>query len=395
MNQIALSKKEKLLIGLLLSAALFSRMDQLTSVVVFGVIPLAFIICFFGKERATDNKCFKFLSAILTWTLFTYFFSTYPELSITHLKKLLGTFLLSYCFCTIGSRQNKLSYLYLAYIFVFFAVIQYIFSHGLLNNFDYTSDRIASAEDSGMNANEPAYYSFFLVFSTFLIGETTIGKVKKICRYAFFLTIPISFAIALLTGARQTLVILLPSLLFLIILRYSFNSKKFNKIFVAFIIAIACLGPKIIDIYGTSTLASRADRDVKDDTRIELLKDAVDVGLAHPIVGVGPGCYVQWSKFYGFSHCSYTELFANSGAPAVILYILMLTFYLRTQFKRYRITRDRLFLVFLLFGFIFTVYNMFYVFYQALWMMAFFFLISMHSDIYYKEKYIINENYRQ
>ncbi len=58
------------------------------------------------------------------------------------------------------------------------------------------------------------------------------------------------------------------------------------------------------------------------DARKWLLKESVMVALTHPLVGVGPGNFEVINKHWAVAHNSYTEIAAEAGIPALILFIL-------------------------------------------------------------------------
>lgn len=58
------------------------------------------------------------------------------------------------------------------------------------------------------------------------------------------------------------------------------------------------------------------------NARKELLKKSLYTAATHPLFGVGPGCFVLVDKGWVVAHNSYTELAAESGIPAVILFLL-------------------------------------------------------------------------
>lgn len=60
------------------------------------------------------------------------------------------------------------------------------------------------------------------------------------------------------------------------------------------------------------------------DARKELLEKSIVVAFTHPLVGVGPGCFVLVDKGWVVAHNSYTELAAEAGFPALILFLLAL-----------------------------------------------------------------------
>ncbi len=58
------------------------------------------------------------------------------------------------------------------------------------------------------------------------------------------------------------------------------------------------------------------------DARKALLKKSLYVAITHPLFGVGPGCFMLVDKGWVVAHNSYSELAAESGIPAVILFLL-------------------------------------------------------------------------
>jgi hypothetical protein len=60
------------------------------------------------------------------------------------------------------------------------------------------------------------------------------------------------------------------------------------------------------------------------EARTELMELSFDEMLAHPIVGVGPGNFGSYSGTWRVAHNSYTELGAEAGIPALLLFLLIL-----------------------------------------------------------------------
>jgi len=58
------------------------------------------------------------------------------------------------------------------------------------------------------------------------------------------------------------------------------------------------------------------------EARKQLLKKSVLVAVQHPIFGVGPGCFPLVDQGWRVAHNSYTELAAEAGFPALILFLL-------------------------------------------------------------------------
>jgi O-antigen ligase len=77
--------------------------------------------------------------------------------------------------------------------------------------------------------------------------------------------------------------------------------------------------------YGT--LESRAEGSVQ--ARSELLRESVSLMLHHPIFGVGPGNFPVVTEEWRVAHNTYTELGAEGGLPALVLFVLLLGMSLR------------------------------------------------------------------
>ena len=58
------------------------------------------------------------------------------------------------------------------------------------------------------------------------------------------------------------------------------------------------------------------------DARKALLKKSIMVAVTHPLFGVGPGCFQVLDKGWMVAHNTYTELAAEAGFPAIILFLL-------------------------------------------------------------------------
>jgi O-antigen ligase len=57
------------------------------------------------------------------------------------------------------------------------------------------------------------------------------------------------------------------------------------------------------------------------EARKALLKKSLMVAAAHPLVGVGPGCFMLVDQGWVVAHNSYTELAAEAGFPSLILFL--------------------------------------------------------------------------
>ncbi len=61
------------------------------------------------------------------------------------------------------------------------------------------------------------------------------------------------------------------------------------------------------------------------EKRSELLKESLRQAAKHPLFGVGPGNFPQFTEGWQVAHNTYTEFAAEAGIPAVSLFLLALT----------------------------------------------------------------------
>ena len=110
--------------------------------------------------------------------------------------------------------------------------------------------------------------------------------------------------------------------------------------------------------------------------------------MEHFPLGVGANNYIIYSYNKHFSHNTYVELLANEGFVGLFLYLYLLLGYMKRQYKRYKRSKDKMFLSFMIFGIFYMVDGFFYAFYSQIWLISFFILVATHSETYYKNKYI-------
>lgn len=373
-------------IFLLCFAASVSLNDTLNPLALYGAIPLAFILSFKNNNCFKNNRYIKLLSLLFLWIAFTYLGATYMAEANNQMKNILGVFVFSVTLANLSNDKRCLPWLYVVYLILFIQAIVYAQNHIMIEGFDTSTDRL---NDEKLNANTVAYYTFFITFALYELGNKYLIANKiliKTFRILFLSMYFVSFMVAIFTASRQVLLIQLPLLALLTYMRYINGASVKRKVifvFAAIAVFVAC-SSMIENIYDNSFLKVRAEKEVKDDARSLLIQDAIKVGTEHPIVGVGPGNYVRYSYSAHFSHCTYTELFANTGVLGVLIYTYILGTFVCVQYKRYRLCRDKTYMVFLICGLIYVFDNFFYVFYIDLWLIGFFMLLASHSEQYYK-----------
>lgn len=360
--------------------------EALNSIALYMAIPLAFILCFIKSGKLCPNKYQGLLMALYIWDTFSYLWAQYLLNANIELHRILGAFLLTYIMSVGGSDKSIRKYLYISFIILYIGAWYYAYNNSLV--FLEVTNIKERLGDHKLNANTMAYYTFFATISIYLLSTMEISnKWKKIYNIVFLLMIPLSFFVALVTASRQVLIIQIPLISMLIFERYYKSAIRRTKIMFIFITVITfiILPPIVWNIYNNSFLAVRSEVNVADDVRWTILKDAFRVGIENFPFGVGAGNYIRYSMTHHFSHCSYAELFANNGIIGLFIYCYLLFYYVLIQWKRFKYTHDRQFIVFLIFGIIYIVDQVFYVFYTDLWLIAFFVLVATHSNAHYKQ----------
>ena len=356
--------------------------ESVNAVALYIVLPSAFVATFFCWKKIVVNKYFNLLLLLYLWIFISVLWATDTAVAFRQLKQCLGSILLCYVFAVKATKIKNIEWIYFSYLIVL-AMDWYYAYNNIFSIIELGTERL---NDANLNANTLAYHTFYVTFATYILGEITEKRRKKIYNLLFIFTIPLSFYTALLTASRQVLIIQIPLISILLFIRYLKDRDIKRKFVVIFILIVAILSVLsfLLDIYADSALKSRNEMDVKEDSRMELVKDAFNVGVEYFPFGVGPGNYLIHSRHKGFSHNTYLELFANEGIIGLFIYLLLMFRYVKTQWKRYQKYKDKIFLAFFIFGVFFIVDGVFYSFYQHLWLISFFIIVTSHSETYYK-----------
>lgn len=361
--------------------------DNINAIAIWIAIPMAFLLKFIFDSSLYRNKSFKIFVMLFIWTFISSAWALNPALTIRQCQQMLGGVLVAYIVGKSANKEYMLPWVYTVWILLLLSALYYA-KNNILADIVIGQERL---NDSKLNANMLAYYTFYSTFSIFILGELFKKRwIRRIVRILFFFMIFLSFFVAIVTASRQVLIIQIPLIISLLYERYLKGSS--SKTILLFILAaigfIAIFWTKAMDIYDNSLLKTRTEIDLGNDSRTLLAKDAFHVGMDHFFFGVGGANYVLYSYNKHFSHNTYLEIFANTGIIGLIMYLYMITSYFKVQIKRYKITKDKLFLMFILFGVIYCLDNIFYVFHPYQWLIAFFILVSSHSDAYYEKNYM-------
>lgn len=377
----------ELIVVILLSfTALFHFSPTFNTLSLYAIIPFLTILSFVLYKRIFVNAYLALYFLLVAWLACTQLWADDKELAFDEVKASIGVGMFSYIVTIWAQKGNILKWIYVVYIFLFIATIHYAYTE-ILPNIVPGEDRLTDEE---MNANLLAYYSYYFMVITFILGViwdySIVRKAFNICAW---LSIGLSLVIAILTASRQVMIIQVPLYILFIYIRY-FKANETKRvrslIIIGSIIVLYFLWMRYASILSNNLLINRLMDGGSDVERFSLMQAAYNIGWQHPFTGIGAGNFVINNPYFLFSHNSYLELWANSGIIGVLLFSCMLLLFVLRQIRYYRNTRNILFLFFLWFGLFFMIYQMIYVFYHNMWLIGFFMLIAAHSEKLYREE---------
>lgn len=375
-----------IVISLFFAASVSVLSDSMNTIALYVALPCAFMLSFIKSRKIVPNYYLSLLFLLFAWDFISSLWAVYPETASRELQRVLGCILLIYIVAVNTYNKNLIKYIYISYIFLYIGAWIYASQNSLITaEISGGQDRL---NDDKLNANTMAYYTYYSTFALYILPSLTNSNFwKKVYKYLFIAMIPLSFYVALVTASRQVLIIQIPLIAFLLLERYFrqvSNTKRLPFIVIC-LIGILMAAPYVIETFNSSFLATRSQNAIEEDARWFLLMDAIDIGIEHFPFGVGAGNYINYSFSAHFSHCSYTELFANNGIVGLLIYVVLLIKFIKIQWLRFKSTNDRQFIIFLIFGVIFVFDQIFYVFYTDLWLIGYWVLVATHSDKYYQD----------
>ena len=383
-----------LLVLLLVLGVTFGAFNNTVNYIfLYLIMPIVFIYCFFTSQNTFKNYYVKVFLILVIWScISTVIKSENFDYSYNVLTSMIMT--LMFCFSMIALAKKNERNITLFYLLILsFYIVNWYYA---IFHFDLLSANISlvvfdeqSLIYEKINANRWGYFTLFLTFATFIYGELAqSNKWRRNYRIIFLMFLLVVFFNALYTGSRQVLILNIPLYFILLFYRYKktiFSPKIIIRI-VVIIIFVIMLGQRIKTTYEISSIKNRFDSTIlKEDARFHLMTKAFNYGIENPIFGIGPG-NMEFRENV-ISHCSYSEIFAETGIFGLFLYMLIIFGCYLEQIKRYRETQDKVFLYFSIYTLFYALNNFFYVFYSWYLLMSILFLITAHSDLYYEKKY--------
>ena len=319
-------------------------------------------------------------------SLLSCFIAVDSALAFSSWKTMMGGWMVGFVlFSIVQIYPESQKGIMVTYALLLATTIYYLWKTGELANTDITSSRLA---DSAVNANDIAYLLFFVATTITLMFHENArnGKQKIIIVYSALVVLAIWCS--LITASRQILLVVIPMILAGMLYnmtKFAIKSSSVVLIVIGAVIAYLAYRQIVAPMIESSYLGNCLDEDAKEDIRMLLMAEGFAVGKDHWVLGVGTGNFINYSAFHAFSHCSYSEIFANSGVFALISYVSLLLYFIKRQYKFYIETKESVFKFTFVLGIAWALYNFLYVFYTGPWLIGYFFLIAGYSERKYKE----------
>lgn len=375
-------KADIFLLILLAFSIIASSYQSLNMIGLYVCMPIFILSIWFRNwSGILKNKYVRFYLALVLWMILTALIGVDLDRSMHQMPMLLASFLISASIYQLALKPQNTNWLYLIYILYYLSLLLYLYFGGGLYISDSTETERAG--DVSMNANNFAYYLLYLTFGVhYLLSQRSKNLFFEGIIYLVLTWL--TLYIALITASRQVLIIQIPFIALLFLIRFLDKGKR-NPIpfFLIVIVLVLVLLPWFENIYSDSLLSHRSEIALGDDNRTILLKRAIEVGNENVLAGVGYGNFVKYTNG-AFSHNSFAELYACTGLLGFFLYAIMVVSFVIEQIKRYRRTHDRLFVSFAVVGLFYIVSNFFYVYYDTIWLIGFFFILVGHSQQCYQ-----------
>jgi O-antigen ligase len=138
---------------------------------------------------------------------------------------------------------------------------------------------------------------------------------------------------------------------FVCLYQFGIKGRRIYLVVLAVLASILlALGAPLLGL-SSKTWVRRMETIVSDDmegtwdhgskrAREEVLKKSLQFMVSHPLVGIGPGNFISLSATWHEAHNTYTELGAEAGFPALLLFVLLL---IRARINLKRVSRSETF----------------------------------------------------
>ena len=305
--------------------------------------------------------------------------------AVSHLKMIFGTSIAVYIILVVNRDYDFYGLIFIGQIVTILILVLYMYNQGNI--------RMESVTEHGdrnrflLSANTYSNFVFFANMSIFYLYQRYRNKIT----FVLLIVLPIIFIFLILNiASRQGLIILVLINLIYWIFILGTGRSLFRKIFFsAAVLLLLIFGYN--KYYKGSYLAWRAEMHIQHgESRVDLIKKGFEIFADQPLLGIGPGQTMFFTKDGLYTHNAYSEIAATQGIIGLILLLLLYTYPIFEAISLFKYSRiDPVYLKLnLLFFFSFMFFNMFRAFYFFPGLMLFFFVIvSFQKSL--KEKMLI------
>lgn len=287
------------------------------SMIMFAITSIIYI---FSKRTIHIHSIHLYWFVWLFWVLFSCMWSLDLEIAfskfITLLQLCIFSFIMYEVFIDENSINHIINCIFIAGIFMCTFII---IDNGLPNlisnmlNSNRIGGELANSNTLGMNAA-----------ITFIVGfYSAIYKKNKI----YYYILPLPFFIALSTGSRKAIMMLIIGTLLLVLLNNGLR-KIYKFIVIAFIILAAIsiiiqlpifttIRERFMEMINMVTGNGKVDKSTY--VRMEMIKFGIDKFKENPIIGYGINNF-RVLGFNTYSHNNYIELMVGVGLIGTILF---------------------------------------------------------------------------
>ncbi len=320
---------------------------------------------------------FRLFLLLFFWMLLSGVAAKDMDLYLAEIRAMIGVVMFAFTVITFSwTKPRHIYFLYILYIVKFLFIIFYAYQKGLFAS-NISTERFGLEE---LNSNVFGYFGFFALISSFLLAQYSPRKQKIVFEFVFYSVFCLVIVAGFFAASRAALLITVLAFSLLLLIRFFFPFSKKTVIFLAAAtVSFFTITYYFENTFENSLLKSRLE--INEDSRSNLFARAIEVGKDNLIFGVGSGNFILYTSEKQFSHSSYSELWANNGAVALIIYFLMLGEFFVCVGRYYKLSRNKKVSgYFFVIGMTYCLYNMFYVFYISFTMLAFLFLVRIHLE---------------
>jgi O-antigen ligase len=306
--------------------------------VVIGLGALAFFGFLFYSIRAgflvtPEIKCFMVYFIIVTMG---FFIVSNPLVFFLKYRTMVQIFLMTVMVMNFSRSTRSVKWILLA---VFAGAL--IVGASAVWTGEYARSEFESERAAGltMNANSFALNSIFATMICLYFFKTWKSRVMKIGLIGLVL---IFGRLILSSGSRKGFIGFMATLFLWFIFSYASQIKERPVAFILGLVVVVSIGAAFYLASRESIVATRFEKDVKEDIRLQMYIFGFKLIFSNPILGVGLDHYNILSPFGTYSHSNYIEVFSNTGILGGVPYYLIypILFFRLWRLSKYPLKKD-------------------------------------------------------